>query len=405
MKNKKTVAIIATLDTKGEDVLFLMNLLHGYGHGTFIVDVGSRGQNLIKPDVDAVEIAKRAGKKWSYPIVVERRELVETMGMGIEKIFPELYEKGYFEAVISIGGLQNTTIAVRAMKTLPIGVPKIMVSTMASGKRPFELIVGYSDIVPFPSLADFSGGNIVSDNVLRNAAAAISGMVERAGKPLSVPEETVIGLTTMGVINRGTEEVVKLLKGKGYQVVCFHSTGVGGKLMDKLIKEEIIKAALELSLHEIVAELFGGYASGAQNRLVAACEKGIPQVIVPGGCDFIDFTVSEIDEEMFRRKHVYHNQEIVHLKLYKDEIVKVADLIVSRLNNARGPVTVVIPLRGFRENAEEGGALYDPDVDYALIKTFESKLKNSIKIVKVDANINDKSFAAVVSDEMQKLLE
>ena len=402
---KKTIAIIASLDTKGDDVLFLRELIHKFGHEVLIIDVGSRKQNIINSDINVIEIAKEAGHKWSFPISGRRNALIDIIKEGISKLVPRLYLSGQFDAVISIGGLQNTLIAVSAMSKLPIGIPKIMVSTMASGKRPFDIIVGRSDIVPFPSLADFSGGNVVTNTVLKNAVAAIVGMVEKAGKPIEFTEKMLIGITTMGVVNNGSEIVIKRLKEYGYQVVSFHSTGVGGKIMDELVNQGVIKAVVDFSLHEIVSELFGGYSSGANNRLINACEKGIPQIVVPGGCDFIDFEVSATKKEMFNRKHVYHNSNIVHFKLLKNEIIKVGEVISNRLNKAKGSVIVIIPLQGFREGTKVGEPLYEPDVDNAIIHVLKKKLSKKIKIIEVNLHINDDEFGTLVSSEMRNLLK
>ena len=355
---KKTIAIIASLDTKGDDVLFLRELIHKFGHEVLIIDVGSRKQNIINSDINVIEIAKEAGHKWSFPISGRRNALIDIIKEGISKLVPRLYLSGQFDAVISIGGLQNTLIAVSAMSKLPIGIPKIMVSTMASGKRPFDIIVGRSDIVPFPSLADFSGGNVVTNTVLKNAVAAIVGMVEKAGKPIEFTEKMLIGITTMGVVNNGSEIVIKRLK-----------------------------------------------EYGANNRLINACEKGIPQIVVPGGCDFIDFEVSATKKEMFNRKHVYHNSNIVHFKLLKNEIIKVGEVISNRLNKAKGSVIVIIPLQGFREGTKVGEPLYEPDVDNAIIHVLKKKLSKKIKIIEVNLHINDDEFGTLVSSEMRNLLK
>ncbi len=401
----KVIAVISSLDTKGEDVQYLIELIEKFGHRAFVIDVGTRKQSLIKPDISSIDIARKAGYKWEYPVKMQRHTVVDVLRKGISKLLPELYNTGKIDAAISIGGLQNTNIAVSGMKQLPIGVPKIMVSTMASGKRAFGLIVDHSDIVPFPSITDFSGGNPITNAILRNAVSALVGMVEKSGRPIEVGEEILIGVTTMGVVNEGYEKLVKSLKMMGYRVVSFHSTGVGGRLMDDFIEKDVIKATVELSLHEIVAELFGGYSAGDTKRLFASCVKAIPQVVVPGGCDFIDYEISGLDKSIFKRKYVLHNSEIGHFKLYKKEAEVVGKEIALRLNKAKGPVTVVIPLQGVREGTKEGEPLYDPDVDTALFNSIRENIKkDNVKVIDVNANINDDTFIKVVSDELKSIL-
>ncbi len=401
---KRVIGIIASLDTKGEEVIFIKNLLDKFGYSPFIIDIGAGRNSFLKPDIDALYIAKKAGYNWQSPFDVSKSKMIDILKYGIEKAIPELYKKGLFDGLLSIGGLQNTTIAVSAMKVLPIGFPKVIVSTVASGKRSFDSIVGITDTVVIPSLTDFSGSNVITDKVLSNAVAAITGMTERAGKTLQKVPDMLIGMTTMGVVERGSSNLIRTLKRKGFQVVSFHSTGVGGQLLDKLVTQGIIKATIEFSLHEIVGELLGGYSSGVLNRLLASSRKGIPQIVIPGACDFIDYGVEEVSEKMLERKHIYHNSDLVHLKLSRKEIVEVGKIIVERLKESKGPVTVILPLKGMRSGSTKGGALYDPEVDNALFDILKSGLENKAKVIDVNANINDDEFSVIVQNEVKQLL-
>jgi len=402
---EKTIAIIASLDTKETEVLFLINIFQQSGHEVFVIDIGVKKTSLVNSQINSIEIAKEAGHSWVSPLDVSKSEMIDVLKSGVSVLIPKLFSKGLFDAIISLGGLQNTTVAVSAMKTLPIGFPKVIVSTVASGKRHFETIVGSTDIIVIPSIADFSGRNVITDTILRNAAAAIVGIVENAGKSLGVIDGLLIGISTMGVVNKGSENIIHRLKRKKYEVVSFHSTGVGGRILDELVERGIIKATIEFSLHEIVGELFGGYSSGAFNRLVNSCKKGIPQLVVPGACDFIDLDTLGLEKTMLERKHIYHNSDLIHLKLLKNEIIEVGELISARLNESKGFVTIVIPLQGFRAGTRKGELLHDAEVDKALVKTILTKIKNNIRIVEVDANINDDKFSNIVFDEMEKLLK
>lgn len=403
---EKTIAIIASLDTKEAEVEFLKGMIEQLGCKTFIIDVGAKDSESIVPHIRAEDVARAAGREWNG-YSVPKHEMILGLMDGIAALMPELYAGGNFDAVLSIGGAQNTVIGVSAMKALPVGLPKLMVSTIACGQRTFESFVGTKDIVLMPSIADISGVNNLTRTILSNAAAAIVGMAEHAGIPFkSGQQKLIIGATLMGVINTGVAEAVKLVEKAGFQVISFHSTGVGGRAMEEFIQEGTIGAVMDLSLHEITSEMFGkGFSTGAYDRLTAACNAGIPQVIAPGGVDFIDFYVNELPKDLSTRKYVYHNSNIVHVKLMEHEIVKVGEIIAERLNKSRGPVTVLIPLRGLRQNTSPGEALYSPEVDNAFIEVLHRGLRREIKIVDVDANINDRIFSKAAAAELLGMLE
>ncbi|MHB8064057.1 MAG: Tm-1-like ATP-binding domain-containing protein, partial [Ruminiclostridium sp.] len=400
----KTIAIIATLDTKEAEVAFIKKMIERLGCKTFIIDVGARSSSII-PDIGPKDVAREACRDWKCIYDVPKHEMILGLLEGIALLMPRLYEEGKFSAVLSIGGAQNTTIGVSGMKALPIGVPKLMVSTIASGQRTFEPFVGTKDITLMPSIVDISGINKLTTAILSNAVAAIVGMVQYAGIPLKSEQEFIIGATLMGVTNDGVVQAVRLLEDAGCQVVSFHSTGVGGRAMEEFIAQGTIRAVLDLSLHEITSEMFGrGFSVGANNRLVAACKTGIPQVVAPGGVDFIDFNTYELPADIDKRKYMLHNSNIAHIKLFEHEIVRVGEIIVERLNKSNGPVTVLIPLRGFRQNTSPGQALYEPEVDAALIEVLHRGLRRDIKIVDVDSNINDEIFSKRAAAELLEII-
>jgi uncharacterized protein (UPF0261 family) len=402
---EKIIAIIASLDTKEAEVAFIKKMIERLGYKTFIIDVGAHNSNSIVPDIRPKDVAQAANREWKCMYSVPKHEMILGLSEGIAILMPKLYAQGKFDAVLSIGGAQNTTIGVSAMKTLPVGLPKLLVSTVASGQRTFESFVGTKDITLMPSVVDISGINKLTSTILSNAAAAIVGMVEYAGIPLRAEQELIIGATLMGVTNDGVVQAVRLLEKAKLQVISFHSTGVGGRAMEEFIADGTIQAVMDLSLHEITSEMFGkGFSVGADNRLTAACNAGIPQVIAPGGVDFIDFDANELPEDIGIRKYMYHNSNLVHIKLLKHEIVRVGEIIAARLNKSRGPVTVLIPLRGFRKTTAPGEALYDPEVDAALIEVLHQRLRQDIKIVDVDANINDQTFSQKAAAEMLEII-
>ncbi|MDA3957633.1 Tm-1-like ATP-binding domain-containing protein [Oceanispirochaeta sp.] len=401
---KKTIALLASLDTKSNEISFMRNLVEQMGHNPFIIDVGARVSPAMKPDITALEVARSAGVNIKSLMELSKLEMIEILKSGIKNVVRDLFNQKRINGILSIGGLQNTVIAVEGMMELSIGFPKIMVSTVASGKRSFESIVGSKDIIVIPSIVDFTGSNMISDTILTNAVAAMVGMVEKAGKPIDPTGKFIIGATLMGVVNDGVAGAVEKVRNEGFEVLSFHSTGVGGGIMEELIRSGMIHAVMDFSLHEMVCECFGGYSSGSDNRLVAAGEAGIPQIIAVGAVDFLDYETGNIPISLEDRKYLKHNAGLYHIKAKKEEILKVGNLIAHRLNEAKGPVTVLLPLRGFRQATEIGEALYDPEVDAALIEFLKKELKPHIRIVEIDSNINGDGFIDVAVKEVLNLI-
>ena len=406
---KRVIAILASLDTKSAEVGFLKEKIEAGGFGTFVIDLSARGGHNCQSDVGCEDVTLAAGVSFGQIADAPKHEVITALTDGLCVLLPSLYRQGRFHGVLSAGGLQNTVMATGAMRLLPIGVPKLMLSTVACGGRSFGPFVGTGDIVMIPSIADLAGLNPVTEVMLSNLAAACMGMVERAGRTV-IKKGTLIGATLMGVTNDGVTRAVGLLEEAGTQVVSFHSTGVGGRCMEELIQSGIIDAAMDLTLHEITSgEVFGaGFSAGTIGRLKVGAEKGIPMVVAPGGVDFVDFTVKEFlsgiigDPDL--RKYNLHNSEVAHIKVFKEEIIRAGELIVERLNASRGPVTMMIPLRGFRANTLEGQSLYDPEVDQALVQVLETGLAPSVRIVRVDSNLNDEKFSRAAAEEMLSLL-
>ncbi|MDI6870823.1 MAG: Tm-1-like ATP-binding domain-containing protein [Bacillota bacterium] len=402
----KAIAVIASLDTKAKEAAYVSEAIRRLGHRPLLIDVGVKGEPLLGADITREAVALAAGESLSTLMKEEKRVRIMAMARGLAALLPFLYAQGRFDAVLSLGGAQNTTMGTAGMRALPLGVPKLMVSTMASGRRTFDPLVGTKDLLLMHSVADVAGINLVTRAVMDNAVAAICGMAEHAGRPLPTPDRTVIGATMLGVTNEGVSQAVSLLEAEGYEVVTFHATGVGGRAMEELIDQGVLKAALDLTLHEIACELFGGYSSGAENRLDAASRAGIPQVVAPGGADVVDYAESALAElpDWQTRKRIYQHPAVLHLKLHPEEAARVAQVIAERLNRSRGPVTVVLPLRGMHQQGFPGGPLWDPEADQALYRTLKENLNPGIVVREVDAHINDPAFSRAAAEALLELL-
>jgi uncharacterized protein (UPF0261 family) len=402
----KTIAVIASLDTKGKEVFYVKESIERLGHTTLIIDVGVNGEPVFTGDLGPEEIARAVGASWRQIRGREKKERIMTMARGLTALMPVLFAEGRFHAVLSLGGAQNTTMGTSAMRSLPIGVPKLMVSTMASGQRTFDPFVGTRDLLVMHSVADVAGINLITRAVIDNAVAAICGMVEHAGKPLATSSRLVVGATMLGVTNDGVARAVDLLEKAGLEVVTFHASGVGGRCLEESIRDGIIGAVFDLTLHEIVCEIFGGFSSGVTGRLTASAERGLPQLVTPGAADVVDWAESALDglPDWKTRPHIYQHPTVLHLKLHPPEAAKVGRVIASRLNANPVASMVLLPLRGLHQLSFPGGPLWQPATDEALYEALRTELKREIKVQEVDANINDPAFSQAAAEAMIELL-
>ena len=285
----KTIAILACLDTKGTEVAFARNMVMRLGHRPLLIDVGTKSPPMIGPDVTRHEVAAAAGINWADVEGRGKKEGIEAMIKGAPSLVVELQRQGRLDGILSLGGAMNTTIGTTAMQALPVGVPKVMVSTVVSGQRVFEPYVGTKDMVLIHAVADLSGINRVTRRVLENAVAALAGMVEHGATPLQQEEGKVVTASMLGVTNDGVSEATRLVQQAGYEVVTFHANGVGGRAMEEMVEQGMVAGVMDLSLREIACEFYGGFCGGAKGRLTAAGRARIPQVIAPGAADTVDY--------------------------------------------------------------------------------------------------------------------
>jgi uncharacterized protein (UPF0261 family) len=406
----KTIAIIACADTKKAEMEFLRALLMREGFGVLTIDLSTHGGYSYEATVSPREIALAGGSTIEHVRLSGRAEAISVMEAGVVKIVSSLYVTGNIDGALGIGGLQNSRMASTAMRALPVGVPKLILSTVACGNRPFELLVGDKDITVMPSVADIAGLNPLTETVLTNAAAAVMGMVQFGGQTLCA-DKPMIAASMMGATNDGVVGAVHLLELAGKSVVTFHSTGVGGRCLEQLVSDGMMQASLDLSPHEIVSQdVFGfGFSAGAAYRLCAAAERGIPSVVAPGGMDFVDVSAKDFFAGILgapeARKYVLHNSEIAHVKLTPEEAARGAAILVDRLNRHTGKLCVILPLQGLRSDTRQGQKLYDPAVDQAIFNVIRKDLRKDITLVELDAHFFDEAFSKCAFEEMMRLLE
>jgi uncharacterized protein (UPF0261 family) len=392
----KTVAILGTLDTKGEEFQFLRRRIEAEGLAALVVDAGVLGEPFFMADIRREEVAHAAGRELAdLQSRRDRGESVEAMAVGAAAIIRKLFEAGKIHGVISLGGSAGTTVGTAAMRVLPVGVPKVMVSTLASGQtRPY---VGTKDIAMLYSVVDISGLNRVSARVLANAAAAIAGMVKQS-EVARGEEKPLVAATMFGVTTPCVTEVRWMLEQRGYEVVVFHATGTGGQAMESLIADGYLTGVLDITTTELADELVGGILSAGSERLEAAGRCSIPQVVCPGALDMVNFGPFDSVPEKFKSRRLYrHNPTVTLMRTTPDECAELARLIAKKLNQARGPVAFAMPLRGVSAIDAEGEPFYWPEANRAFLASLKTHLATHVRLVEVDAHINDARFAREVT--------
>jgi uncharacterized protein (UPF0261 family) len=400
----KAILIIATLDTKGPETQYLKNLIESKGHRTLVMDTGILGSPPFKPDISRDEVA-RAGGKTIENLIRDREKgkAIQVMAEGSKKITQELCQKGKISGVIGLGGAQGTEIGTSAMRGLSLGLPKLMVSTVASGYAQFGTYVGTKDLLMMHSVVDILGLNAFSRMILSNAAGAIVGMVEAKGE-FNRLEKKQIGMTIYGTTTPGCMVAKAYLESKGFEVVAFHPNGTGGRAMEEMIEEGILAGVLDMTTHELTDELLGGLHRAGPKRLESAGRKGLPQVVVPGSIDFIvTGPIESLPQEYRNRKYIAHNPSITLVRATLEEMKAIGKLMASKLNEARGPTVVMIPLKGFSYPNREGEPLFDGEGNQAFITSLKENLKG-IRVIEIDAHINDPEFGNETGKMMEKLI-
>lgn len=410
---EKTIAIIATLDTKGPETGFVKSRIEAAGYGVVLLDTGildRRDPSDPRPDVSADEIAREGGEDLAELAARSteketRNRGIRAMCKGAAKILRQLYDNDRFRGVIGLGGAQGTEICTFAMRALPLGVPKLMVSTVASGQTPFGIYTGTRDLTIMHSVVDILGLNSLTRRVLANAAGAVLGMVEAS---LVEDKGTFlkVGITIYGQTTPAALAVKPQMEARGYEVFAFHSNGTGGKAMEELAVEGMLDALFDLSTHEITDEIFGGIHAGNSNRILAGGLSGIPRLVVPGGLDLITLGRPETVPEAYRSQPcVRHNPNITLVRLTSEQMIRVAEVVVERLNQAMAPVIVAIPKGGYSFYNRDGLHFRDLEADHAFVQTLKNKLKPEISIYEIDSHINDALFVTEILSIFECLLK
>jgi uncharacterized protein (UPF0261 family) len=398
-----TVVLVGTLDTKGVEYDYLRSRLREQGVDVVLIDAGVLGEPLAEPDIGREEVARAVGAEvGELAATGDRGAAVETMARGAAEIVKRLRAEGRLDGILGLGGSGGSAIATYAMRQLPVGVPKLMVSTVASGDtRPY---VGAVDVTMMYSVVDIAGINQISARILTNAAAAIAGMADAQAIEIADTGRPLVGATMFGVTTPCVTRARERLEELGYEVLVFHATGTGGQSMEALVRGGFIAAVLDATTTELADDLVGGVLSAGADRLEAAGEVGIPQVVSLGALDMVNFGPMETVPERFRERRLYvHNPTITLMRTTPEECAELGRRIARKLNAARGPVSLFIPLRGISLIAVEGQVFYDPDADKALLAALRDDLDDSLDVRELNTDINDPAFAEAMADRLHEL--
>ena len=403
MTGSKKIALIGTLDTKGDELAFMKRLVEEKGYKPIVLDIGILGDGPFKPDIKREDLLKEIGFELKQLISSKGREAEasEIMSNALSAKMGKLYEERIIGGVIAIGGGMGSQTSAKALQQLPIGFPKILVSTKAV-QAGIQGYAGAKDVVIIPSVCDIAGLNSITKRILAEAVGAVIGMIEMG--PIEDEQKPTVVMEMNGAVTKCGANVKNMLENEGFEIIVFHGIGSGGRAMEEFIKDNDVICSIELGLNEIGNELFGGIASAGKERLEAAGRKGIPQIVTTGSVDFINFLGPETVPERYRhRKIVVHNAQSTVMRIEGEEMEILGRVIADKLNKSKGVTEVLIPLRGFSMGDQEGREFYDPESDNIFINTLERTLSSNIKVFELDLHINDKEFAEFIFGRFLKV--
>jgi uncharacterized protein (UPF0261 family) len=398
-----TVVLLGTLDTKGAEFAFVRDRIRAAGCDVLVVDAGVLAASPFA-DISSDQVAAAAGvDRAALAATHDRGAAVAAMTRGATVVIRRLQAEGRLDGILGIGGSGAAAIAAPAMQGLPLGVPKLLVTTMASGDtRPY---VGTSDVTLMHSVVDIAGINRISEPILVNAAAAIAAMARaRAGFESGLPQRPVVGATMYGNTTPGVTAAREELEAMGYEVVVFHAVGTGGRAMEALIRGGVIDAALDATTTELADELVGGVCTAGPDRLTAAGERGIPQVVSLGALDMVNFGPIDSVPARFRDRNLYeHNAAVTLMRTTVAECAELGRIMARKLNAATGPLAVFIPTGGLSMVGLPGGPFHDPAADQALVAALTTELRPGIEVVEMATDINDPVFGRAMAKRLDDL--
>ncbi len=397
----KTVILIGTLDTKGPEIAYLRDQLQSFGLATTVIDSGILGEPLgISPDISRAEVASFGGTNIdTLRNAGSRGRAVAGMRDALQKLVQNLYTQGKLDAAVSMGGAEGAVMGAAAMMGLPLGIPKVLVSPIASGHHFFDPLVGTKDMMVVHSVVDILGLNPIACTIFDNVAAALKGMLEH-GHPLAKPAqgEKFVAMTMLGNTTKAVMAAKERLKEAGYEAVIFHSNGVGGPAMEELARLGQFVGIIDFTTNEVYDPLVGGIHDGGPHRLEVAGELGLPQVIVPGCIDFSVWNTGTVPKELTGRPVYDHNPEYILVRATHEEMIQLGYIFAKKLNSAKGPLIVAIPTEGLSIPNVPSGVFWNPKADEDFRITLQENLRTDIPVETFNYHVNDPAFGEKVAD-------
>ena len=389
----KTVCIVGTMDTKGVEFSFIKSQIESTGVSTCVINTGILGEPQLTPDVSADEVAQAGGSSLqALRDEGDRGNSVSVMAQGAAALVAEKHAAGEIDGIISLGGSAGTTIGTTAMQAVPVGVPKLMVSTLASGDT--SPYVQSKDICMMYSVVDIAGINRLSRQILANAAGAIVGMAN-AEAPAATEDKPLIAATMFGVTTPCVTKAREILEEAGYEVLVFHATGTGGQAMEDLVKGGFLVGVLDVTTTELADELVGGILSAGPDRLEAAGQSGLPQVVAPGALDMVNFGPPDTVPDKFSDRLFYqHNPTVTLMRTTAEETAELGRIMARKLSEAQGPTTVIIPTQGVSAIDKTGQPFDSPEARAAWTENLKAGIGSNVTVIEMDVHINDDEFAA-----------
>ena len=405
MPGDSTVVLVGTLDTKGHELEYMRDRVREAGLEVVLVDVGVLDEPQVRADISREEVAEAAGADHSELVAeADRGRAVEVMGRGAGIVLGRLHDEGRLQGAAAVGGSGNSSIAAAAMRNLPVGVPKLIVSTVASGDtRPY---VGAKDVTMMYSVVDIAGINQISERILANAAGAIAGMAG-ATVPAAREARPLVGATMFGVTTAAVTRARERLEELGYEVLVFHATGTGGQSMEALATGGFLAGVLDLTTTELADDLVGGVLSAGPDRLEAAGEAGVPQVVSLGALDMVNFGPRDTVPERFADRTLYvHNPTITLMRTTPSENAELGRRIAEKLNRAGSPTVLFVPLGGVSAIDVDGQPFHDREADEALFDALREHLDGArVEVQELDTDVNDPAFSTAMADRLHELVQ
>lgn len=400
----KTVVIVGALDTKGEEFAYVKALLKKKRLKTIVIDFGVLGEPAFEPDISRRTVAAAGGGDLEHFRFGQHKDAaMKAMADGLAHVVRQLFDTGQLDGILGMGGSGGTSIATNAMRTLPVGVPKLMISTVGGGD--VSAYSGTKDITFMPSIVDVAGFNRISRAIYTNAAGAIAGMVSMA-VPEEVTDKPLIAASMFGNTTKSVDHARGIMEQHGYEVLVFHATGTGGKTMESLIADGLIAGSLDITTTELADEVCGGVFSAGPTRCLAASKAGIPAVLVPGCVDMANFWGIDTVPEKYQGRNLYQwNPNVTLMRTNVEENVKMGQMMAAAANAATAPVAILLPLKGVSMLDSPGGQFWDEAADQACYDTIKQNLRPGISVIEVDHNINDPEFSGKVAETLLEMLK